>query len=189
MKTKPASMSCAAAGQIEMNFDRQPTKNAWLQLTFLILVIGASGCATSPTVGLSAPRSNVTRQNALALARHVATTIGGQVYAVAPTGSMLPVLDEGSIVTVEKVSFDRLRAGDIIIYRDSAGKAVIHRLYEHHGDRWFVLGDNNTSIDPESLSRENFLGRVCAIFYTSSSGPAFSQKGSDSPATAIASAH
>lgn len=150
------------------------------------LTLAVTGCTTSSTLA-TAPRSNVTRDNALALAKHVAASIGGRVYAIAPSGSMLPTLDEGSIVTVEKVALDQLKRGDIVVYRNTAGFAVIHRLYERHDDRWFVLGDNNTSIDRETVSAANFLGRVCAIFYTSTN-PAYAHMASPAPQlTAVAS--
>lgn len=80
---------------------------------------------------------------------------------------MKPTLDESSVVTIERVGFAELRRGDIIIYRNSAGVPIIHRLYEQHGTRWLVLGDNNSSIDMEAVTASNFVGRVCAIFYTS----------------------
>jgi len=138
------------------------------RIAALIFVLTFSGCATGTNVGQTAPHSTVSRDNALVLAKHVANSIGGRVFAIAPSGSMLPTLDEGSIVTIEKVALDKLHVGDIIIYRNASGMAVIHRLYEQHGDRWFVLGDNNTSVDHESVSAGNFIGRVCAIFYTAS---------------------
>ncbi len=131
-----------------------------------LLAIGLLGCATGSTLTTAAPRSNVSRDKALTLAKQVAASIGGRVYAIAPSGSMLPTLDEGSIVTVEIVALDKLKKGDIIIYRNASGVAVIHRLYERHDDRWYVLGDNNASVDQEMVSSGNFIGRVCAIFYT-----------------------
>lgn len=126
-----------------------------------------TGCSSTTDLVVSAPRSTVTRENALRLAQQFATTINGRVYAIAPSGSMRPVLDECSIVTVERVPIDRLKKGDIVVYRNRAGIEVIHRLYECHDGLWFVLGDNNPSIDRETVSGRNLLGRVCAIFYTS----------------------
>jgi len=137
-------------------------------LTMVLLSIGMLGCTTSSLAPGTAPHSTVSRDNAVALAKLVAASIGGRVYAIAPSGSMLPTLDEGSIVTVEKVPLAKLHQGDIIIYRNAAGMAVIHRLYERHDDRWYVLGDNNASVDRELVSAGNFIGRVCAIFYTES---------------------
>ena len=125
-----------------------------------------TGCATTGSTASVAPRSSVSRDHALALAQLTANAVGGQVFTVAPTGSMKPTLDESSVVTVEKVAFAELRRGDIVIYRSLGGSPVIHRLYEQSGDSWLVLGDNNTAIDRESVRPANLLGRVCAIFYT-----------------------
>jgi signal peptidase I len=125
-----------------------------------------SGCSSVPE-SASAPRSSVSRDHALTLATLTARTVGGEVFQIAPTGSMKPTLDESSVVTVERVAFTALRRGDIIVYRNNAGVPIIHRLYEQHGARWLVLGDNNSSIDTEAVTAGNFVGRVCAIFYTS----------------------
>ena len=126
-----------------------------------------SGCSSLPRSGGTAPRSNVSREHALSLAQITAATVGGKVFTIAPTGSMKPTLDESSVVTVETVAFDQLRAGDIVIYRNGGGLPIIHRLYELHGTSWLVLGDNNGSVDREAVTTHNFVGRVCAIFYTS----------------------
>lgn len=142
-------------------------------LALVVILGGASlftGCTTVRTEAEAAPRSSVSRQNALSLAHITARTVNGQVFAVAPTGSMKPTLDENSVVTVERVAFTKLRRGDIIIYLNAHGQPIIHRLYEQHGNSWFVLGDNNGSIDAEAVTPANFQGRVCAIFYTASSG-------------------
>lgn len=135
------------------------------------LAIFQVGCASTGNTATVAPRSSVTRDHALSLAQITANAVGGQVYTVAPTGSMKPTLDESSVVTVEKVSFQELRRGDIIIYRSASGAPVIHRLYEQSGDSWLVLGDNNAAIDREAVTGRNFLGRVCAIFYTAAGVP------------------
>ena len=34
-----------------------------------------------------------------------------------------------------------------------------------------MLGDNNAKADREAVTEDNLIGRVCAIFYTSSSAP------------------
>ena len=154
-----------------------------------LLAATLTGCYTSPAASAAAPRSAITRDRAIALANDVATSIGGRVYVIAPSGSMLPTLDEGSIVTVENIGLDKLKRGDIVIYRNASGIAVIHRLYEKHGNRWFVLGDNNASIDHETVSAGNFLGRVCTIFYTAADAPNTSRASVSPPLTAVASIH
>lgn len=136
-----------------------------------LAVLGlGTGCASTPQA--KAPSSNMPRDNAMTLARLTANSIGGQVYTIAPTGSMKPTLDEYSIVAVEPTAFEYLRAGDIVIYRSAKGSPIIHRLLAHATEKqWVVLGDNNPRIDAEAVTPTNFLGRVCAIFYTSSRFP------------------
>jgi signal peptidase I len=144
---------------------------SWLAGAGLVSILAlATGCST--TGQTSAPRSSVSREHALTLANITAQTVGGEVFTIAPTGSMKPTLDESSVVAVEKVPFAQLRQGDIVIYRSGSGAPIIHRLYEQHGNRWLVLGDNNGSIDREAVTEANFVGRVCAIFYTSAGGGA-----------------
>lgn len=135
-----------------------------LLLGVALLLLG--GCATEPL----APQSSLSRENAIAIAQQTADKLGGRVFTIAPTGSMKPTLDENSVVAVETVKFDELRAGDIVIYRDRAGLPIVHRLHQKSGDRWIVLGDNNSSVDRETVTPANLVGRVCAIFYTSAPG-------------------
>jgi signal peptidase I len=152
-------------------------------LTGLILGAGAlmsGGCATSRTASI-APRSNVSREHALTLAQLAANAVGGEVFTVSATGSMKPTLDEGSVITIERVQFAQLRKGDIVIYRNASGTPVVHRLYECTNGRWLVLGDNNPSVDRESVNATNLVGRVCAIFYTSAGGYASAPAASASP--------
>ncbi|MDX2186029.1 MAG: signal peptidase I [Opitutaceae bacterium] len=134
-------------------------------LAAVVAICAMSGCATtsSPT----APSSALPRSHALSLAQMTAASVGGKVFAISATGSMKPTLDESSIVALEDTPFAKLRQGDIVVYRNSAGTAIIHRLYQQQGNAWLVLGDNNPSIDAEAVTPANLVGRVCAIFYTS----------------------
>lgn len=122
-----------------------------------------SGCASEPLTA----RSSLTREKGISIAQQTADTLGARVFTIAPTGSMKPTLDENSIVAVESVKFEELRAGDIVIYRDKTGLPIVHRLLEKKGAQWIVLGDNNPGIDRETVTQTNLVGRVCAIFYTS----------------------
>ena len=131
----------------------------------LIAVLALTGCSSPLPV---APRSNLSRESAVTIAQRTAEVAGGRVFMIAPTGSMKPTLDENSVVAVEAVAFDQLRTGDIVIYRSLSGAPIVHRLYEKVHGCWFVLGDNNARVDREAVTEANLLGRVCAIFYTSS---------------------
>ncbi len=139
---------------------------AFSPLSSLALVaVLMSGCATSSPL---APHSSLSRDKAIAMAQDTADVLGGRVFTIAPTGSMRPTLDENSVVAIETVAFAKLRQGDIVIYRSNEGLPVVHRLYQEVGGKWFVLGDNNSSVDREAVTADNLIGRVCAIFYSSS---------------------
>ncbi len=141
-----------------------------------LLLSGCQQLAQPP----DAPRSSLPRANAITLAQLTASSIGGEVFSVSPTGSMRPTLDEHSVVALERVDFAHLRPGDIVIYRNRAGWPIIHRLLARQGNAWVVVGDANPTPDQESVTPSNLVGRVCAIFYSSEGLPT-------SP-TAIASA-
>lgn len=146
----------------------QCVKGLLPRLSLAGILLGAAfsfgGCASTEPL---APQSNLSREQAITLAQRAADTMGGRVFTIAPTGSMKPTLDENSVVAVEKVAFSDLRQGDIVIYRDVAGLPIVHRLHQKVDGHWIVLGDNNASVDHETVTPVNLVGRVCAIFYTS----------------------
>ena len=147
--------------QIPCVNQRLPLLTISLLASAMLLLL--SGCTTEPI----APQSSLPRGRAIAIAQQTADTMGGRVFTIAPTGSMKPTLDENSVVAVEIVKYDNLRPGDIVIYRDNGGLPIVHRLHHMNGSRWIVLGDNNSTVDRETVTPVNLVGRVCAIFYTS----------------------
>jgi len=126
-----------------------------------------------------APQSSLSRTKAIAMAKSAADALGGRVFTVSQTGSMKPTLDENSVVALEPARYHELQAGDIVVYRNQDGRAVVHRLLQRSRFGWWVVGDNNAKADREAVTAENLIGRVCAIFYTS-------PRESDSPPTTIA---
>jgi len=122
--------------------------------------------ACSHTPG-NAPRSRLAREQAIVQARVTAAHLGGDVCTIAATGSMRPVLDEHTIVALDPAPFGELEAGDLVVYRSRTGAPIIHRLYKRTGEQWLVLGDALGSIDPETVTAENYTARVAALFYTS----------------------
>lgn len=143
-----------------------PAIRRFFSFAAILAAVLVTGCSTPRTDTSVAPRSSVSRENAVSLAQLAASTVGGQVFTVAASGSMKPTLDENSIVTIETVPFSDLRQGDIVIYRNRHGIPIIHRLYAQVNGGWCVLGDNNAAIDRESVTAGNIVGRVCAIFYS-----------------------
>jgi signal peptidase I len=128
----------------------------------LLSALAFTGCVSTPR----APRSSLARGSAITLAHITAAQLGGSVCTVAPTGSMRPVLDEHSVVTIEPAPWAQLSPGDIVLYSRRDGREVIHRLLALSATGWLVAGDANGTADPEPVTQLNYRGRVAAIFYT-----------------------
>lgn len=89
------------------------------------------------------------------------------ILKMSDTGSMKPLLDTDDIVAVSKrISFDSLKKGDVITYSPawSSGKMVTHMCYRNKGDSWEMYGINNERIDPEYMTRDNYVGKVIKIY-------------------------
>lgn len=134
-------------------------------LSLLTLVLLLAGCG--PNTPDKAPRSDVTVSDAEALGQLSGLGDPSRRWGhIAATGSMIPTLDESSVVLYEIVPYDDLHVGDIVVYSNRDGIHVIHRLAEKRGDDFWPLGDHNGKMDGEYVTRQNFLYRVWGILYT-----------------------
>ena len=88
---------------------------------------------------------------------------------VAATGSMVPTIDSGSILLLEKVTGTDLRVGDIAIYQSADGKSTIcHRVRDvSKSGAVLFTGDNNRGTSPDGwIDSRRILWRVAGILYT-----------------------
>jgi hypothetical protein len=79
--------------------------------------------------------------------------------------SMTPCICAGDTLTVVPVSAERLRIGDVALYRRPDGDPVAHRIVRRalkNRDRLYMTGDAQTGY-PESVSAEAILGRVVSV--------------------------
>lgn len=88
---------------------------------------------------------------------------------IGPTGSMRPILDEGTIVLeLPVMKPEELYPGDIIIY-ELDGTRIIHRIVAlgYDTDGWYAIakGDNNPEPDPEKIRFAQIRGVVGGIIY------------------------
>ncbi|MCR5228667.1 MAG: S24/S26 family peptidase [Solobacterium sp.] len=57
--------------------------------------------------------------------------------------SMMPMLKQGrDLFTVTKKGKERCRVGDVVLYKTSADKYVLHRIIEVREDDYVIMGDN-----------------------------------------------
>ena len=82
-------------------------------------------------------------------------------YSVHPvmSASMEPTILTGDLVMTEKITFDEIEVGDIIVYKHTyeTGKyrAIIHRVVEKYDDYLICKGDNNEIADPWKIYPED----------------------------------
>ena len=88
-------------------------------------------------------------------------------YAVAPiTGtSMLPLLKEGrDLVELEPCSQERLKKGDVVLYKKNDGTLVLHRIIKtENGEFFTVLGDHQFNND-EWVNKNQIIAVACGFF-------------------------
>jgi signal peptidase I len=81
--------------------------------------------------------------------------------------SMWPFLKGNEILTIKKVTLSSLQIGDLILFKDSSGMPILHRIIKKSriGDYQFYFytkGDSLLALD-DKVSGNEVLGKVCGI--------------------------
>ena len=89
---------------------------------------------------------------------------GGNLLSV-QSQSMVPALNKGDLVSVQSVTADQLKVGDVITFISplNAKETITHRIVElpswNNGMRYTTKGDANVAADPP-LASKDIVGRV-----------------------------
>jgi phage repressor protein C with HTH and peptisase S24 domain len=78
--------------------------------------------------------------------------------------SMAPLYPSGTVLVVARVSFDQLKRGATVIYRNNEGRPIAHVLVSLSRKGWRAAGINNPHLDEGSVSPENLLGVVTSAY-------------------------
>ncbi|MBI5079491.1 signal peptidase I [Candidatus Wolfebacteria bacterium] len=81
--------------------------------------------------------------------------------AAITSGSMWPVLKEGSLVFIQSVKKEDIKIGDIVVYRNNKG-FTIHRVAELRENDLTTKGDANFQKDAP-VKYEDVIGRTLTI--------------------------
>ena len=88
-------------------------------------------------------------------------------YAVAPIAgtSMMPLLKEGrDRVELKPYSHERLKKGDVVLYKKNEGTLVLHRIIKtENGEFFTVLGDHQFNND-ERVNNNQIIAVACCFF-------------------------
>lgn len=128
----------------------------------------SAGCATEtfrpPSPALPPPSVAVPKNQAWRDAEALAALDPSRLTVIGSGESMKPVYGENTVLVLQKVAFDSLKAGMNVAYRNQSGRIVLHRLVALESGRWRVRGLNNEDEDDERVTPENLLGIVYAAF-------------------------
>ena len=87
---------------------------------------------------------------------------GHAVQTLASGYSMFPFLRKGDLLTVEPVSMDKIKLGDIVVF-ESKEKWIAHRVINIRGNteglEFLLRGDTCIEFDP-AVDKENYIGSV-----------------------------
>lgn len=84
------------------------------------------------------------------------------------THSMYPTYIGGETVIVFKEQFNKIKTGDIIIYRNYINYKVdyvIHRVIWRDSDALICKGDNNNYIDENPIFECDYIGTAVGVKY------------------------
>lgn len=88
-------------------------------------------------------------------------------YAVAPIAgtSMMPLLKEGrDRVELEPCSQERLKKGNVVLYKKNDGTLVLHRIIKTENKEFFtVLGDHQFK-NAERVNKNQIIAVACGFF-------------------------
>jgi hypothetical protein len=106
----------------------------------------------------------VARREAWRYAEHVAAEHDGSFVVRGDGASMAPLYPSGTVLVISRVSFDELKRGATVIYRNREGRPIAHVLVSLSRKGWRTAGLNNPHLDEESVSPENLLGVVISAY-------------------------
>lgn len=135
------------------------TRRLLLALAALSLLPAGFGANANPSTGISL-------DTALGDAHRLADTKAGCQVVRVEGESMLPFFGDGAVLVVKTLPAAKLRAGMVVLYRNSFGETVAHRLVAATAGGWQAQGYNNTAADSTTVSDANLLGVVYATFHS-----------------------
>ena len=127
-----------------------------------LILLPCLGCS-SPAAGRSpATSAGTSPREVWRDAELLAARESGRDVLVGAGESMAPVYGDGSVLVIRPVPYEQLRAGMTVVYLNSEGRRIAHRLWRQETKGWRARGLNNTEPDAELVTPQNLVGVVYA---------------------------
>ena len=130
-----------------------------LTLIFTIILFGRT-LALSDAI---TPNTIVTFERAISDAERLVSHKNDWKIMRGSGKSMLPYYGDNSVLIIETASYNKLKMGMSVVYRDSNGDLVGHLLQVKFGNDWYVRGFNNKKQDPQVVTERNYVGVIFGI--------------------------
>lgn len=85
----------------------------------------------------------------------------GRSFLIVSTGSMVPEIDSGELIIIEKM--DKYYVGDIVTYSEDSSFFITHRIKEIQNGKFIAKGDSN-NINDDIKDVDSIRGKV--IFHS-----------------------
>jgi hypothetical protein len=145
-----------------MSFDFVTPKRR-IRAAGLCAIIGVAGC-TGPNARTTPEPTppGTARREAWHDAELLAAIEPGRDVLLGAGDSMAPIYGDGTILVIRPVAFEDLREGMTVVYLNSEGRRVAHRLVRHEQEGWRAQGLNNLEPDSELVTARNLVGQLYA---------------------------
>ena len=79
--------------------------------------------------------------------------------------SMEPLIPPNAWIVSERLSYETLEPGQVVLYHSSSGRRVAHALVKNTRQGWITIGVNNEqNIDHTRVTYSNYIGVITAAF-------------------------
>jgi hypothetical protein len=130
-------------------------------------LMGPSGCKAPEMQTHMSPPLAVITGNPWQEATLVSKRVPRSIVLIGHGKSMEPLYPEGTVLVLQRLNWDNLRAGMTAVYNkdpDNPYHMVAHLLLKKDLGEWRTQGFNNAKPDETWVTEKNYIGTVVAAF-------------------------
>ena len=97
-------------------------------------------------------------------AQYYANLRPGAFVLTGEGNGMMPLYAAGTVIVIEPVPFDTLRAGMTVLFHSQYDGRVAHYLVRQAPGGWITVGVNQSRNDDKPMTSDNYIGQVVMAF-------------------------
>ncbi|RFC42516.1 MAG: hypothetical protein DUW69_002390 [Verrucomicrobia bacterium] len=138
-------------------------------------MIGMVACTSAPPEPKLSPPLAEVSHSAWAEAELIGAKVPRSMLMVGHGTSMLPLYASGTVLVIQPLQWEHLRAGMTVVYYKPGAMPlmlVAHVLKARNGAAWVTQGLSRAEPDMTAVTPENYMGVVVAACHRPDSAPA-----------------